>query len=55
MHAAELAASSPAAQVDPDVLYVNADPIFTSAVTADGKADRRRLAGTFAPYGSNPE
>lgn len=36
MHAEELATSYPQVQVDPDVLYVDADPIFTSAGTAAG-------------------
>jgi transcriptional regulator GlxA family with amidase domain len=36
MHAAELAARHPAAKVDPDVLYVDDDPIITSAGTAAG-------------------
>lgn len=36
MHAAELAARYPAAKVDPDVLYVDEDPVITSAGTAAG-------------------
>lgn len=36
MHAAELARRFPAAKVDPDVLYIDEDPIFTSAGTAAG-------------------
>ena len=36
MHAAELAERYPAAKVDPDVLYVDDDPIITSAGTAAG-------------------
>lgn len=35
-YADELAARFPAAQVDPDVLYVDADPVFTSAGSAAG-------------------
>jgi transcriptional regulator GlxA family with amidase domain len=35
-YAAELAARFPAAQVDADVLYVDADPVFTSAGSAAG-------------------
>jgi transcriptional regulator GlxA family with amidase domain len=35
-HTAELAARYPAAKVDPDVLYVDDDPIITSAGTAAG-------------------
>jgi transcriptional regulator GlxA family with amidase domain len=35
-YAEELAARFPAAEVDPDVLYVDADPIFTSAGSAAG-------------------
>ena len=36
MHAADLAARYPAVTVDPDVLYVDDDPIFSSAGTAAG-------------------
>ena len=36
LHAADLAARYPAVTVDPDVLYVDDDPIFTSAGTAAG-------------------
>ncbi len=36
MHAAELARRYPAVTVDPDVLYVDDDPIFSSAGTAAG-------------------
>lgn len=36
MHAAALAVRYPAAKVDPDVLYVDDDPIITSAGTAAG-------------------
>lgn len=36
MYADELAERYPAAKVDPDVLYVDEDPIFTSAGTAAG-------------------
>lgn len=36
MYAAELARRHPAAVVDPDVLYVDADPVLTSAGTAAG-------------------
>ncbi len=36
MHAAELARRHPAVTVDPDVLYVDDDPIFSSAGTAAG-------------------
>jgi transcriptional regulator GlxA family with amidase domain len=35
-HAGELARLYPGARVDPDVLYVDADPVFTSAGTAAG-------------------
>lgn len=35
-YAAELAQRFPAAQVDPDVLYVDEDPVFTSAGSAAG-------------------
>ena len=35
-YSAELAARFPMAQVDPDVLYVDADPVFTSAGSAAG-------------------
>ena len=35
-HAAQLAAMFPAAKVDPDVLYVDEDPVITSAGTAAG-------------------
>ena len=35
-HAAELARRFPAAKVDPDVLYVDDDPVITSAGTAAG-------------------
>lgn len=35
-HAAELARMFPAAKVDPSVLYVDADPVITSAGTASG-------------------
>jgi transcriptional regulator GlxA family with amidase domain len=35
-HAAELARVFPAAKVDPDVLYVDEDPVITSAGTAAG-------------------
>ncbi len=35
-HAADLARSCPAAIVDPDVLYVDADPVITSAGSAAG-------------------
>ena len=35
-HAAELARRHPAAKVDPSVLYVDADPVITSAGTAAG-------------------
>jgi transcriptional regulator GlxA family with amidase domain len=36
LHAADLAARYPAVTVDPDVLYVDDDPIFSSAGTAAG-------------------
>lgn len=36
MHAADLARYCPAATVDPDVLYVDADPVITSAGSAAG-------------------
>jgi transcriptional regulator GlxA family with amidase domain len=36
MHAADLARYCPAAKVDPDVLYVDADPVITSAGSAAG-------------------
>lgn len=36
LYAAELACCYPEVQVDPDVLYVDADPVFTSAGTAAG-------------------
>jgi transcriptional regulator GlxA family with amidase domain len=36
MHAAELARRYPAAKVDPDVLYVDDDPVISSAGTAAG-------------------
>ncbi|MFC3689882.1 helix-turn-helix domain-containing protein [Aquipuribacter hungaricus] len=36
MHAAELARRFPAVTVDPDVLYVDDDPVFSSAGTAAG-------------------
>jgi transcriptional regulator GlxA family with amidase domain len=36
MHAADLARYCPAAMVDPDVLYVDADPVITSAGSAAG-------------------
>ncbi|HEU0102907.1 MAG TPA: helix-turn-helix domain-containing protein [Mycobacteriales bacterium] len=36
MHAADLARRFPAVTVDPDVLYVDDDPVFTSAGTAAG-------------------
>ena len=36
LHAAELAKRFPRARVDPDVLYVDDDPVFTSAGTAAG-------------------
>ena len=36
MHAAELARRYPAVRVDPDVLYVDDDPVFSSAGTAGG-------------------
>jgi transcriptional regulator GlxA family with amidase domain len=36
MHAGDLASMYPAAKVDPSVLYVDADPVITSAGTAAG-------------------
>ncbi|NLU83033.1 helix-turn-helix domain-containing protein [Rhodococcus sp. HNM0569] len=57
MHAAALAARFPSAHVDPDVLYVDDDPVLTSAGTAAGidlllhivrKEDGARVANTIA-------